>query len=554
MSLTVTDIFAGAGGSSTGMASIGAEVRIAANHDQIAVDVHQANHPDTEHAHVDLHQEDPRNFPKTDVLWASPECTQWSQANSTAPELGDLGDPTLFDDDETRSLVDHEALRSRLLMFDVLRFIEHHRYRAVIVENVVDVAMLTKYRRAWQAWKVGLSNLGYEFRVISFNAMHAQRGGDPAAQSRDRLAIGAWPKGEKAPDFEAALRPQAWCPSCSAVIEARQAWKNNKTVGRYRTQYVYVCGRCGTTVEPGWLPAASVIDWSILGNRIGDLNLKPKTRARIEAGMRRYWRPFLTEHTHEYRTRDLSRPLGTLRASGNHHGLLVPTEGRDGKRASSAAEPLRTQTTRAETGLLVPAGGTWNSEARSTGDPHRTFTTRDAYALAQPFLTVHRGGSCDALPITGPTGTMTASGNHYGLLAPYYSANERARTTDDAIGTMTTRDRYALITRHNGSRGDGSEMTTPMFEPLRTMTQTAQQSITEWSEDIDDVIDECLFRMLQPHEVAAAMAFPADYDWSASMLPGNGGKRTWVSLAGRAVCPPWARDLFTPVAESLGAA
>ena len=59
MTLTMTDIFAGAGGSSSGAASVpGVDVRVAANHWQMAVDVHQINHPATDHACVDLHLED----------------------------------------------------------------------------------------------------------------------------------------------------------------------------------------------------------------------------------------------------------------------------------------------------------------------------------------------------------------------------------------------------------------------------------------------------------------------------------------------------------------
>ncbi len=152
--LTMTDIFAGAGGSSTGAIQVpGVHVDLAANHWQLAVDVHNSNHPTTEHACVDLHMEDPRNFPETDILWASPECTKWSIANSKARalsvEMG--GDPSLFDDvpDELVTTDEDEISRSRLLMFDVLRFVEYHRYRAVIVENVVDIATQGKYARAW---------------------------------------------------------------------------------------------------------------------------------------------------------------------------------------------------------------------------------------------------------------------------------------------------------------------------------------------------------------------------------------------------------------------
>ena len=58
--IQVTDLFCGAGGSSTGAISVpGVEVRIAANHWDIAIAIHNANHPDTDHAAVDLHQENP---------------------------------------------------------------------------------------------------------------------------------------------------------------------------------------------------------------------------------------------------------------------------------------------------------------------------------------------------------------------------------------------------------------------------------------------------------------------------------------------------------------
>ena len=54
-------------------------------------------------------------------------------------------------------------------------------------------------------------------------------------------------------------------------------------------------------------------------------------------------------------------------------------------------------------------------------------------------------------------------------------------------------------------------------------------------------------RMLEPHEIAAGMSFPADYLWA-------GTKRDRVRMAGNAVTPPAARDLVAAVAESLGGA
>ena len=466
--VTVTDIFAGAGGSSTGAASVpGVHVAIAANHWRLAVAVHQENHQATEHACVDLHMEDPRRFPRTDVLWASPECTKWSIANSKAKELSVEmgGDPTLFDsvpaELETGDV--DEISRSRLLMFDVLRFVEHHQYRMVVVENVVDIATQPKYRAAWKAWQAGLRKLGYAYRVLSISSMHAQLAGPPAPQSRDRLYIVAWPQTERAPELERVLRPWAWCDRCSQDVEARQAWKPGRDVGRYRAQYVYACPTCGHQVEPGWMPASTAIDWTLPAQRIADRKkpLSPKTMDRIREGLRRYGTGHILDRRGDYRVRDLS-------------ALLVPVEGRDGKQASTASIPLRTQTCRNETGLLVPyySGST---HAKPTSEPIGTLTTLDKYAL----ITLR--GTNTPKPISGTLDTVAASGNHHGLL-----------------------------------------------------------NITE-----DDVM-ACCFRMLEPHEIAAGMAFPSTYLW-------QGTKRERVRLAGNAVTPPVARDLLTVISQHLEA-
>src|SRR5690606_9932595 len=100
---------------------------------------------------------------------------------------------------------DDAKTQSRLLMFDVLRYVEHHKQRAVMVENVVDIATQAKYRTAWTIWRQELRAIGYNFRVVSLNSMHAQTFGAPAPQSRDRIYIVAWPEGERAPDLDRIL-------------------------------------------------------------------------------------------------------------------------------------------------------------------------------------------------------------------------------------------------------------------------------------------------------------------------------------------------------------
>ena len=49
MSVTVTDLFCGAGGSSVGATAAGMTLAVAANHWRTAVDVHQTHFPDARH-------------------------------------------------------------------------------------------------------------------------------------------------------------------------------------------------------------------------------------------------------------------------------------------------------------------------------------------------------------------------------------------------------------------------------------------------------------------------------------------------------------------------
>ena len=114
--ITMTDLFCGAGGSSTGAIQVpGVEVRAASNHWQLAVDTHNHNHPDAAHICADLSQIDPAYFPRTDILWASPECTNHSVARGKRRECAT---PDMFGD----LLPDEAAERSRATMWDVPRF------------------------------------------------------------------------------------------------------------------------------------------------------------------------------------------------------------------------------------------------------------------------------------------------------------------------------------------------------------------------------------------------------------------------------------------------
>ncbi|MFD7645729.1 DNA cytosine methyltransferase [Kitasatospora sp. NPDC059795] len=526
--LTVTDFFCGAGGSSQGMHNVpGLSVATAANHWDLAVRSHQANFPDTRHDCADISQIDFRRYPRTDLLWASPECTNHSVAKGVR-RTGDR-QPDLFGE----VLPDEAAVRSRATMWDVPRYLEAMTLRGRpvlggVVENVVDA-------RTWvmfDAWCAALRALGYDLRIVYLNSMHARpRFGTPLApQSRDRMYVLYWRKGNRAPDVEKWTRPDATCPE-HGRIRAVQSWKNpDKVWGRYRAQYAYRCPvpGCWTVVEPFALPAAAAIDWTQPGQRIGDRPkpLAPKTLARITAGLKKYAAaegvpPFLVP-LRSGRNRSLLAdrdPLATVVADGGNHGLttapplLVPVEGREGKAAQSAADPMRTMTTRNET----------------------------AVAWFEPFLAELRGGGSDHRPASQPLATICASGNHHGLVAPPLLVpaggtwNDEARPVDEPFRARTTRETEALLVPYYGNG-----TATPVERPAPTVTSVDRHALVT----AEPAVEECLFRMLSPAEIGAAMAFGRDY----TVL---GNKREQVRQYGNAVTPPAAEVLMSALVEAI---
>lgn len=498
-----TDLFCGAGGSGLGAWAAGVELVMAANHSPIAIETHSANFPDTEHDCADISQVDPRRYRRTRLLWASPECTKHAGARGVAhqAQLDLFSEP------------DPVVERSRATMWDVPRFAEWHRYDMVIVENVVEV---TKWEM-WPAWLHAMRCLGYHHRVVSLNSMHAPGERAPRApQSRDRVYVVFWREGIPTPDLD--VRPLASCPGCSVDVAAVQWWKPNRAVGRYRAQYLYRCPSCHGVVEPYVLPAATAIDWSLRGQRIGDRDkpLRPATMARIQAGLERYaCPPFVTTlRSGRPRNTDVGEPLPTLVANGSRpylvDGLMVPVEGREGVNAAPTSRPMRAQTTRHETALVVPYYGT--GVAHPADDPLPTVSTRDRCGIA--FIAELRGGGSIHRPVTEPLATITASGTHH------------------------------MLVRNNGTRGpqDGL-MCTPVGEPMRTLTTAGHQSIVGWP-GLVPAVEDCTFRMLQVPEIQAGMAFTAGYVV-------KGTKRQQVAQLGNAVTPPASEWLYRQCIHAL---
>lgn len=159
--MKVVDLFAGAGGASTGAAQAGCDVLLAANHWPAAVETHAANHPDTVHLCQDLHQADWRKVPAHNLLWASPACQGHSRASA-----------------EKGGHATHDASRSTA--WAVVACAEFHRPEFVVVENVIEFQRWALYG----AWLVAMEALGYKVTPHVFNAADF---GVP--QSRTRLFL-----------------------------------------------------------------------------------------------------------------------------------------------------------------------------------------------------------------------------------------------------------------------------------------------------------------------------------------------------------------------------
>jgi DNA (cytosine-5)-methyltransferase 1 len=547
--LTITDLFCGAGGSGLGAHAAGYDLKLAANHWAKAIETHAANFPDTEHDCADISQVDPRRYPATDVLWASPECTNHSQAKGRKRAV--TGQPDLFGE----TLPDEAAERSRATMWDVPRFAEAmllrgRPYRAVVVENVVEASKWIPFR----AWLAAMEALGYGHQIVSLNSMHAQAINAPRApQSRDRMYVVFHRAGQRRPDV--APRPAAWCERCAGPVAAVQAWKNGRTVGRYRAQYLYVCP-AGHAVAPAALPAAAAIDWTMPGQRIGDRDkpLSAKTMARIEAGLRKYSGRALTfeargntfvrvdEHGRPVYARawPVDQPTATFTTTETR-ALVVPVEGRDGKQAASVMDPMRTQSTRAETALVVPYYGN-STSAASTGEPIGALTTRDRYALVVPS-----GGTWreDARHSDEPFSTVTTrETDGVAFIAELRGGSSDHRPVDEPLATVVASGNHHMLVRHNGEGGgQPGWQCTSATEPMRTLTTGGHQSVVS----IEPLVEDATFRMLEPHEIQAAMAFTTDY-----RVLGN--RREKVRQLGNGVTPPAAEFLLRAVATSLDGA
>ncbi|HEY5053550.1 MAG TPA: DNA cytosine methyltransferase [Solirubrobacterales bacterium] len=639
MSATVTDLFCGAGGSSLGAEMAGGSLRLALNHWDRAIETHASNFQNAEHDCNDisaLTTAQIRRYPDSDILLASPECTNHSLAKGALRRKPQAS--SLFEDGPAG---DAEQERSRATMWDVCRFAEQkllrgHPYKGIVVENVPDAFWwgpeAPGYKQGdgslFDAWLTAMRALGYEHQIVWLNSMFAGAGieGRGVPQSRDRMYVVFWLRTMRSPDLR--IEPLSWCPECEALVAGQQSFKARslkKSGGRpwgcYGRQYVFTCPACSGTVFPGAHPAAEAIDWSLPIGLIGEREkpLKASTRARIRRGLEKVSNepfglrtggtgnprpltlPLITltarheaamvvptagntfERTPGNRARDASRrPLDTVHGTLDR-AMIVPPMGEAPARDAGAV-PGPTQTTSTRPALVVTAGGTWsgsptdtdreplstqtateskalvmanteNNVPRPAGrEPAQTLRTEGGLALvgsagkngaatdpnAAMVMRNNSGGGEMSTPVGEPIRTLTGGG-HQSLVIPYYRTGRATPARENPTPTVSTRDRLALVVPF--TRNGRSRIAGRDVIPTLTVEGPPGLAVT------DDDIDGCRFRMFALHEIASAMAMRHHADGAEYRVLGN--KRERMQQYGNAVTPPAMELLVSRLLDVL---
>jgi DNA (cytosine-5)-methyltransferase 1 len=451
--IEVTDVFCGAGGSSLGMEFVpGVRVTQAINHWDLAVEAHNANFPHADHDVHDIEEIPPSRFRRTPVGWFSPECTHHAYCRGKKDS-------------------DEQAQRSRATFNDIVRFTRHHRYDAVIVENVVEARLWCDTRghpkkcncgSHFDAWFKSMLDLGYEGRIVYFNSQFAL----PTPQSRDRMYVVFWRSGATVPNLNFA--PPSWCPSCESVVHGLQTWKTPSRGGlrtqpgkfewgRYGAQYVYTCPGCRSNVAPAVMGAKTIINWDDPGERIGDRDkpLAPNTRKRIRNGLLRLaaTEPVVVQvggHLYERqgyaRVWSVDDPLRALHGTLDR-ALVCRVGGQSRAAGASTGEPTHTITAHdRQVGLVLPAGGQ-EAQARSNGEPMHTVLGNDRLAMVV-------AGKSDTVPGDAAEPMASVTGRpHLGVVVQYME-NNGGRVDREPLPPVTTGGNHMLVQVTQGERVD----------------------------------------------------------------------------------------------------
>lgn len=527
----IIDSFAGGGGASKGIEmALGRSPDVAINHDEAAVTMHMANHPDTQHYCKNVWQADPQDVVKAAgggpvaLAWFSPDCKHFSKAKGGRPAKRHIRD----------------------LAWVVVLWAKRTRPKVILLENVEefrDWGPISKEGKpcpdrkgeTFNRWVGELRRLGYK---VDWRELRACDYGAPTI--RKRLFLVARCDGN----------PIVWPEPSHGKPDDPEVIAGNK--------------------KP-WRTAAEIIDWTLPCPSIFERKkpLADATCRRIARGLMRYVinsdKPYIVRIDHQSSQNGvdpLDSPLTTITSKARHL-LVAPsiTKFRTGSTGHRMDEPLHTVT--ASSFIKRPGGSTplgiiapiltkyhgikSKGEARGTVPDQAipTLDTQNRFGLVTAFLAKHYTG------VTGhgveqPIGTVTTADHHSLVTSNIIKlrGTNTGHATDEPLHTVTASGTHhgevrAFLTKYYGTDG-----TPELNAPLHTVTTKDRHSlVTVEIEGETYAVADIGMRMLQPHELFAAQGFPSDYIIDPEFNNKPMTKTNQVRMAGNSVCPPIAAAL-----------
>lgn len=557
--MLVADLLCGAGGSSTGaqraLGELGLEMElVCVNHWPTAIETHQRNHPEARHFVQDISTVRPHILVPEgylDLLMASPTCTHHSVARG--------GKPT---SDQQRSDPWHiitwltELRVKRIIIENVWEFIGWGP-----VNMKTGRPIPSRKGEYFHAWTETLRRLGFE---LEWRRLNAADYGDATTRQRFILMGRSdgrkihWPmpthrkRDEVNADLFSTAKP--WRPAREIIdwqIKGRSIFNRKKALAPKTLARIYAGAQ-----KFGW-PEPYLV---ILRNHMSAQGMdQPLPTIAARGTHIALAEPVIVSPRHGKegagpRPRGVEQPLPTITAGGSQMAMAEPVivNMKKATLPGSAAAPLPTMTSVAShLAIAEPMVLSQHNSgaARSTEDPLPTITTGGAAnegrpgcarpMLVEPFvLSQASGGSPRGVSEPIPTQTTGGNGAAHALISPYYGSGsgETCNHVDDALPTITSKGRFGMVVPVTNSNGGATArnidvdpvptMTTAkggefafiaaqfgeregqaprvhdINQPTPTIAATGHINFVEAGPEYD-----ILFRMLEPHELAAAMGF-----------------------------------------------
>ncbi len=523
----------------------------AVNHWQIAVDTHRTNHRDLyqnpkrvipSSACMEIDSVDPRiAVPggRLDILCASPECTFFSVARGGKPVT-----------DQGRASAWLILRWAELLYIETILIENVKEFRDWCPVGSNGRPMKSRKGETFKAFIGALQSLGYkvEWRVMNaadFGAattrerlfIQARRGRKPIT----------WPAPSHSKTGAATLfgRTKKWRAAREII-----SWDTpSKSIfGRKRPLAATTMARIIAGLEKFGRKELEPFLVILRNNQTAQSIDGPVPAITTSGAHHALVQPFLSAFhggkDGSSRNYPLSKPLGTLDTS-NRFGLVEPVPFILGHRqfdeacVDSIERPLRTITARggSDMGIVEPkpfvigAGGpTSGQRPQSLDAPLGTVLTENHRGLVQPFIVPVNHGKNDTRSndIDKPLPTVT-SVDATGLVQPFVmkvthskSGNSTVRSSEQPISTITTAKggEHALVEPFLQKYYKSGDGVTPVSDPVPTVTTKDRFALVTpliiETADGQQLGLDIHFRMLKPRELARAMSFPDTYEFTGS--------------------------------------